>query len=432
MMIDSSKIFITLLLLIAIVLLYSTGLHQLSTLHLGNDFKNMYTTANYFHHHQSIYTPNTHPHAAPKAKLISISLNNPVFYLFFLPFAFLPYIASFISWTLLSLGGYLTSIFIIINHLKLATLTNNKLLLTLLALLFFPCFLNTMLGQVACIMTLPITLAWLAYKNQRYHLSAIIFGLLTAIKWPLGLLIFLFMAKKHFQACIFYIISFLIITGISIIIIGPDNYHAYFKVIEHITWYASNWNGSILGFFSRIFGTHGMKFNPIFHILWLTKAIWYLGSAALFFLLYKCRNINDDKYFSLLLICLLLITPLGWVYYYTWLLVPILILTNKALENSGNYPLFYTLLCFFIFSGNPAIQFNLHVIGWPQILLFYATSFYALIFLLLSLYLSTKKAIQPPLSKSLITACYSVALVPSFMADLYMNFHIHLVASAFN
>jgi hypothetical protein len=98
--------------------------------------------------------------------------------------------------------------------------------------------------------------------------------------------------------------------------------------LSNITWYAASWNASFLGFFTRIFG--GSENVPLVNLPTVAQTLTRMGSLLLILCLAwlawpRSQESSPDRFdlgFSLTITGMLLISPLGWMYYFPTLLIP--------------------------------------------------------------------------------------------------------------
>jgi len=120
--------------------------------------------------------------------------------------------------------------------------------------------------------------------------------------------------------------------------VGIASYRRYLDALSSVTWYAASWNASFLGFFSRIFG--GSENIPLVEAPDLTRALGYGLSAVLVCCLvglawprhWRRSAELFDLLFSLSVVVMLLISPLGWMYYFPVLLVPLVVVWQLPIE----------------------------------------------------------------------------------------------------
>ena len=108
---------------------------------------------------------------------------------------------------------------------------------------------------------------------------------------------------------------------------GFESYVGYVTAMRDVTWVSTNWNGSFLGFYGRILG--GGDNQPWVDAPWLARAlVLTLSGLALFVVMRVARRAAaldsrrlGDSVFATSIPAMLLVSPLGWLYYYPLLFV---------------------------------------------------------------------------------------------------------------
>jgi hypothetical protein len=132
-----------------------------------------------------------------------------------------------------------------------------------------------------------------------------------------------------------------------------------------VDWQATSWNASIFGFLTRIFGGSGNV--PLINLPTLGFVLAYLACAVLviiygfqiYFEKNRARTVNFDLEFSLTLVLVVLLSPLGWMYYFVFLFLPAVVLWQTA-ETQGLSTVKPLILLAWILSSIP------HNLIYPQ------------------------------------------------------------------
>lgn len=232
--------------------------------------------------------------------------------------------------------------------------TDNQLILCLFVfanLIYLPTFANITFGQVALLLNALIIFTFLALKKNKPILAGILLALALNIKLFFGVFAIYLIAQKRYRALFSFIIVSLIFALIPLFIYGTSIYEGYFFSLSNISWYAVNWNASFYGFFSRLLGDSHHIFNTPFSFADVAKLIYDMFFWLYLFLIYwfSRKNKNTESLaFSFTLSAMLLISPLGWIYYFPLLLTALLI-NLKSFETNRYYPLFFTLILLALF-----------------------------------------------------------------------------------
>jgi hypothetical protein len=283
-------------------------------------------------------------------------------------------------------------------------------------------------GQVSNLLLLLIAGSWIAGRNHRETLSGILIGMACAIKIFCGLFLIYFLISKQYKAFFSAILSgFMIFIG-TIILFGFKSYLYYFQTLTHISWYGESWSISFKSFFIRLFSPtekNIVLYNAPHLAQFLTLFFSALLLTALVFTWHKLRqhkyhflkSTYYDTGFSLTLISMLLLSPLGWNYYFNLLIIPYLILIHESKDDR-----IHLLCCVLLFinslAGDLIKTFNIK--NAAHILINGGLSFYAIIiFLLLFFRLAYQKmsAHHQSISPLLWSAVYFAAFIPSLLSQ---------------
>ena len=117
---------------------------------------------------------------------------------------------------------------------------------------------------------------------------------------------------------------------IPLLVYGPQIYSQFYQVMIGIEWYENPWNASVLAFIHRIL-------IEIQHIDWIMPTYIIVLFVSLVGYLWSLSS-NDDpdninhQPFCLTLVMMLILSPLGWVYYFPILLFPLMLLWASVMK----------------------------------------------------------------------------------------------------
>jgi hypothetical protein len=269
------------------------------------------------------------------------NLNPPFQTLLFLPFGFLSYSVSLYIWSLLSLVCGLISVGLINRYLFKS---QNYFLLALVLLVYFPTWITIKFSQFSLILLLMLCIVWIAARSKKEALAGILLGVLLNLKVFTGIFLFFFLVKRKWNLLTWYLGSFLTLNVVSLAIFGIDDYVSYINGLRNVYWQAASWNASISGFLSRLIG------GPENGAIWnLSQFYPYFNYGILFAIAISLgiifrrddREEDEDRFdveFSLSVVMMLLLSPLGWMYYFVILIIPLIVLwrilnrTHKSLR----------------------------------------------------------------------------------------------------
>jgi hypothetical protein len=212
--------------------------------------------------------------------------------------------------------------------------------LSIILLVFFPNFLTILLGQVSNLILFFITFAWFSARKGRDRISGIMLGIVLSLKIFTGLLIPVFMIQRRWKLLAWYLGTFIALNLAALFSMGLDDHIEYLKTISSIDWYSATWNTSFMGFFTRIFGGStspplipfpniGLLITMLFSTITVITIIWFSTKTKFEY------PKNLDLIFSLTIVGMLLVSPLGWIYYYVMLIIPLLVCWIAAGSREG-------------------------------------------------------------------------------------------------
>ncbi len=436
--------------IIWIILVYSHALIFSSKILFSTDFYKFYQSALFYFEGISIYGKIVRPLTPAEVAfmhgtilVLSSDLNPPFFTLLLLPTAWLTYTQSFLVWSALSLIATIAGI--LISFKPYPALWNNlnlRLWGLVGFLLYFPSYANLRFGQVTSFLLLLTAGAWLASRKQKNYLAGFLLGIALSIKAFYGLFLIYFAVRKQWRLLFSFCATYIACTAISIVIFGVSAYKTYYLTLTKILWYSASWNGSILGFLTRLFGGDNEGNIPIFHLPFLTHPLFLISAGLLTLYLiwstWHSMRLNNtlsaeakldhfDWGFSLTIVLMILIAPLGWLYYFSLLIIPfitILRISDKLSSFNMNLTLMSLILLLSSMPGN--YQRPESVIQTPMILTWASYYFYALalLFVLLALlrnqmlnpkYQPTNYSIHHKFSPVIQLILYLLAAIPSII-----------------
>jgi hypothetical protein len=249
-----------------------------------------------------------------------------------------------------------------------------------------------------------LVLAWLAWRRGRLGIAGGILGGLAGIKLFFGAFLIFFLVRREWRACLLFLVSGLASVTVSVLIAGPDPLFEYLRVLGDVGWYSASWNASILGFVNRVFGEPGndpLLSMPLFASI-LGKILTLLAVGLLVFM--ARRGVggarepslgSKDLAFSSCIVLMLLISPLGWMYYFPFLLIPLAVVWRETRHLTREGWVWFLLVPAWLLSSTPGtlVQFDhlegdaLLILGWS------GAYFYALLLLLVILFRVQERAL---------------------------------------
>jgi arabinofuranan 3-O-arabinosyltransferase len=258
------------------------------------------------------------------------NLNPPAAVLLFVPFSLLPDSIALYLWTGLAMGGYALAAYWIAREV----VPGRTVSIAGAILLSQAAIMSLLLGQIGALMTLLLTAAWIADRKERPLRAGTLLGIAIGAK-PF-LLVFaayaLWRRSAAFAAGLAAGIAGMLTLGLAAA--GVAGFRSWLGAIEQITWSAHVANASLLALLTRTLSVSpeilhatpvAVRPELVQPLWWASVAIVCATAAAI---LMRTRNL--DQAWAIVLIASLLVSPLGWVYYATAFVGPLLAVAIKA------------------------------------------------------------------------------------------------------
>ena len=304
---------------------------------ISSDFTKFYASAQLLAHGQDMYASipldaygPLPPDFTPTQQELHGNLNPPQVTLLLLPFAALTIDAALQVWAIMSLGLGLLSCMLLwyaVNPppYRLASL----FWLCCAFFLYIPTLAALWLGQLTFLTFLLLVLAWQAVRDGHEITAGILIGLALSIKLFIGLVIIYFLIRRRWPIVVWAGLVFGATTLIGVLAVGWQSYVRFEAVLGSVTWYGAGMNASYASVSSRLFG--GSNTQPLLDLpvlgRWVTNAASVASLAVLLVLAWPRTNMRQNQVDALglgMAFCFsLLISPLGWGYYFPILLVAV-------------------------------------------------------------------------------------------------------------
>lgn len=368
--------------------LYAVIIHLVLNFQIRIDFSPFYASSQALQHGHNPYV-NLTAYFLPGTPLLPANLNPPLFLLLFSPLSHLNYETALSIWMVISLIMGLLGILIVI---KLAFprpfIRQYWAYLLSFNLLFYATVANTGIAQVGTPLLFFIMAGYLCYRHKHDTLAGVLWGFIIAIKFFPALLFFLVLSEKRYRVFGVMFLTVLVLSIVPWIVYGAALNQYYFSMLQRVLWYGDSWNASLYGFIIRCWvDPHSWA---DFHIsppnLPLVKTVYLalfgLALMAYWYLL-KIKSENTHQTFCLTLTVMLLLSPLGWLYYCPLLLLPLAITWqaySQELPKQSSYFLMY-LVSFFLINLPIDYMQAWEMSSWFDKAVFYSLLFYGLLLL---------------------------------------------------
>lgn len=331
-------------LVVCLALFHARHWQQLAEFPESTDFYKFYRSGERLRHGLGMYWPslarvspgdpcfrgtNSEPKGplAGTVQCLHPNLNPPFFAAVAWPLAGLGYAPAWMMWSVGSLLCGLLAVSIAMcdvfsRHRLVATVFGWAALLA-----YFPTYATLSYGQVTLFLMLLLVLGWRALRHGTEVSAGVWLGLAASLKPFVLLVLPALLVARLGRAAASCAITCLLAAALGLHLVGWEGHLAYLQSARDISWLAASWNGSVAGYFSRIFG--GSENLPWLHAPAVGRALTAVVSVLLLVgsgvLLWRSssrpRSLRVDLLFALLLPSMLLVSPLGWLYYFPFLLL---------------------------------------------------------------------------------------------------------------
>jgi glycosyl transferase family 87 len=250
--------------------------------------------------------------------------------LLFVPFSFLSDVVALRVWTALSIAFY-----VLASHwIARAVAPGRTVSVAAAVLVSQPAIASLLLGQIGAVLMLAVTAAWLADRDDRPLRAGVLLGVAVAAKPFLAVFAGYAVWRRSRAFTYGLAAGFCAALLVGLAAAGIDGYRAWFAALGQISWTAHVANGSLLGLFTRLFGTTPgvLHTTPLAVRPRLIQPLWWASVSLIVVvgIVALARTKDRDRAWAILLIASLLISPLGWVYYAAMFAGPALVAIRCA------------------------------------------------------------------------------------------------------
>jgi hypothetical protein len=213
----------------------------------------------------------------------------PIISLIFLPLSFLPFNIAYYIWTIAQVG-LLIWLFILLNRQFPNWTKQEKFLLTITLLAFWPLSITLLLGQFSLLLLLCIVQLYIALKNSRMIRAGIWLAVMM-IKPPTVLIpAAITVNRRYIRAALTFIIALIVMVVMSSILYGYLSWYKYSLLLlsagarVEVFGFVANVEYTFRGLLTGILGnSNGQIINTISMIILFLGIIvaWYLWFARI-------------------------------------------------------------------------------------------------------------------------------------------------------
>lgn len=368
---------------VIIFLIYAESfLEQLGT-PIGSDFYKFYLSAQRLLAGESAYWPkdtlisgaaslSNEVHAG-----LHPNLNPPFFNVLMAPLVALDYGIAFSLWSVFSMLSGVVGVSLVLKNS--GTGSPPVVVIFLVQLVFFsyyPSLSNFFIGQLAFFIFFILALALNFCNAGNKTAGGILIGLAASIKLFCGFFILMLFFAKSWRAFFASVLAVVVFALVGAVLGGVESYLQYFAMLKTIDWYGVNWNASYTGFFYKILSSeYGFGWEAARGV-WVQAANMLTVLVAAYLSFQMASEVEKNQFngfFALAVPLMLIISPLGWSYYF-----PLLFLIFPKLLEEVRYRGWGLAIMVFILGFSmtlPRIGLvgfdGLSAEGWHMNLLFY-------------------------------------------------------------
>lgn len=292
---------------------------------------------------------------------LSHNLNPPIISGFLYPLAFVSLRSAFF----ILCGVQLVLMIVVLWRVLLRCLGPQKMpfwLAVFLSSAYFPVSANMVLGQIGLFPLILLGLFWLALERNRPRQAALWLGLALVCKVFVGLIFVWLLLRRRWLVLLWASLVWCALMLTGLLVFGLQNHLDWITNIQTMNWGVQTWNASLFGFSARQFG--GTVMDSHFNWPWARFAVRSLGligaATALIWLSRQQVLLGERRTLNLgLALCLplmLLLTPLGWIYYFPLLLLGGAIVWQESAAFAALKSARHILILTFMLSGIPQLM----------------------------------------------------------------------------
>ncbi|MDP3705041.1 MAG: glycosyltransferase family 87 protein [Legionellaceae bacterium] len=373
------------ILFLILLIVYGTLFYFITTDQLRLDFSSFYSASNVLSWHANPYQVLQTTYF-PTIKYLSPNPNPPSLLMLFIPLSKLNYHTSVIIWYVLSLTlGVITALTAFALVFSQSQVKQHKLIALILFFSLFSTLIDTATMQLGSFTAFFLIIGYYVYKQGHFVLAAVLWGIIASLKIFPCLLLFYILRQRHYKMLAIMIATLSISWLIPWFIYGTQVYSDYFKLLPHMLWFGDSWNASLYGFLFRLFvdghdkTPHLLVVQSLYGLLSMVSLLWYFKSMKA----HQTRYLDgmDNKHhqpFCLTLVMMLFLSPMGWIYYFPLIFLPMLVTWSQSRTTKP----FIGLVCLFLINFPMGYVMSKNMTTLFEKLTLYSFPFYGLLLLI--------------------------------------------------
>lgn len=261
--------------------------------------------------------------------------NIPIIAFLFAPFTFVD--TDLAKWIFTAAG--LAAAVTAMTVLARAAAPGNRLSVAALFLINGPLYYGIKEGNVSHFVLMLLVFAWQCLLRKRDLALGALLGLAALIKYPLGLFVFYFIGEQRWRAVAGFGACALALLASSIALLGAELHMIWFReVILSANRPLAAFNvQSLDAFLARLWAEdHLANWNAVdlgreFIVVRYALLCLVLAFSAYAYARSRSRGNRPSVDFSIVLCLSLILSPISWTHYYSWLLLPLSLYWGRLL-----------------------------------------------------------------------------------------------------
>jgi len=285
---------------------------------------------------------------------IKVSAYPPIVAVIGLPFSYLPYFWSTVSWMIFELGCLVAAVVLIVRHFGGRSAGTPVLVVVCVFINWRPIFLELYQGQLMIPILLLLTLCWLALKAGKDVKAGILLGIVISIKlyaWPLALFLLI---RGRWRAPVAAFVVFIAANALMVGWVGSSTVMDYYfrvgrSVLEAYKLDPYNFSAWCVGLRS----------------LGLAGAVIMSASVLLWSLFLALRSKDFDSGFMIMLAAATILQPISWVHYLVTLLPAFCLIADRREFRTSDVVLSGVLILLILFGFHDLAYTYPAIVTWP-------------------------------------------------------------------
>jgi alpha-1,2-mannosyltransferase len=257
------------------------------------------------------------------------NLNPPHFQILFVPLARLPYGQALLAWVAISFTCLVASMVVIFRELRVPFSWPRFVAWAACTIGLAPFTTVAVTSEMTFVLMLPFALQWRAWRRGDWATAGAWLGVLASLKLFFLVFVGWLVLRRQWRALGACAASLAALVLLGSVVFGSDAYRLWTQSLGTVGWQWMAMNASWPGYVSRLL-QGGTTIEPATLIPWLVQPIALFGVT--FILAATVRSTwrkRDDVAWRewvllVLLLCAILASPLGWVYYLPLAYAPVL------------------------------------------------------------------------------------------------------------